>query len=82
MCTHTYLAINQCLKLPSRKVERVHLTREENAFKITAAIKQTDITQSNIYGEGNLLGPHQCSEKISTFLFYLLTGIQCGLQMK
>lgn len=65
---HTYLTINQCLRLPSRKVERVHLTREENAFKITAAIKQTDITQSNKYGEGNLLGPHQCSEKISIFL--------------
>lgn len=65
---HTYLTINQCLKLPSRKVERVHLTREENAFKITAAIKQTDITQSNKYGQGNLLGTHQCSEKISTFL--------------
>lgn len=70
---HTYLTINQCLKLPSRKVEIVHLTREENAFKITAAIKQTDITQSNKYGEGNLLGPHQYSEKISTFWLYFPT---------
>ena len=37
VCTH--LTINQTLKLASRKVERVHLTREENAFKISAAIK-------------------------------------------
>lgn len=66
----------------SRKVERVHLTREKNAFKITAAIKQTDITQSNKYGEGNLLRPHQYSEMISTFWFYFRSVIQCGLQVE
>jgi hypothetical protein len=39
ICEHSHLTINQTLQLASRKVERVHLIGEENAFKITAAIK-------------------------------------------
>lgn len=60
----------------------MHLTRKENAFKITAAIKQTGITQSNKYGEENLLGPQHCTEKISTFWVYFLSVIGYGLQME
>jgi hypothetical protein len=53
----THLTISQTLKLPSRKVERVQLTEEENAFKITATIKSAEIPKAtNNGGEKSFWG--------------------------